>query len=206
MLVVYLLMIWSKSPLLMSYSVFEPTKTPRVDQGGFKGGSFFNSINWKNRVRTAILDHIPRKIFLYKNHQIQLFLTSNYPYFDPDLRHKHCGPPGTCGNSWKNSLKRPFGAKIWYLRKPNAKPPAAPNFLKWSQFDPNPRASEKTVKQLGAAGGFPQGPKNSFFITINWKNMVEMVILRSRYPNIFLYKNHQIQLFLTSNYPYFSPF
>ena len=33
--------------------------------------------------------------------------------------------------------------------------------------------------------------------------MVEMVILRSRYPNIFLYKNHQIQLFLTSNYPNF---
>ena len=35
--------------------------------------------------------------------------------------------------------------------------------------------------------------------------MVEMVILRSRYPKNFLYKNHQIQLFLTSNYPYFQP-
>ena len=33
--------------------------------------------------------------------------------------------------------------------------------------------------------------------------MVEMAILRSRYPKIFLYKNHQIQLFLTSNYPNF---
>ena len=202
-LVVYLLIIWSKSPLLISHSVFEPTKTPRVGQGGFEGGSFFNSINWKNRVRTAISDHIPGIFFIHKNHQIQLFLTLNYPYFDPDFRHKHCGPPGTCANGWKYSLKRPFRAKIWYIRKPGAKPPAAPNFLKLSQIAPNPRASEKTVKQLGAAGGFSHGPKNSFFITINWKSMVKMVILRSRYPKIFLYKNHQIQLFLTSNYPYF---
>ena len=109
---------------------------------------------------------------------------------DSEITVKHCGSPGTCPNGSKNSLKRPFRAKIWYISRPGAKPPAAPNFLKWSQFDPNTRASEKTIKQLGAAGGFPYGPKNSFFITINWKNMVEMAILRSRYPKIFLYKNH----------------
>ena len=127
--------------------------------------SFISTVNWTKKV---ILRPRSPKIFLYENHHIQLFLTSNYPYFDPGFRNN-------CQTLWfsrympkpfKNSLKRPFRAKIWYIRRPGAKPPAVPNFPKWSQFDPNPRASEKTVKQLGAAGGFPYGPKNSFFITI----------------------------------------
>ena len=144
-----------------------PQRPPGWAKGGSKGAAFSIVSIWKIGFKRSFQITF-LEFFFHKNHQIQLFLTLNYPYFDPDFRHKHCGPPGTCANGWKYSLKRPFRAKIWYIRKPGAKPPAAPNFLKLSQIAPNPRASEKTVKQLGAAGNFSQGPKNSFFITINW--------------------------------------
>ena len=64
------------------------------------------------------------------------------------------------------------------------------------------QAWEIIVKHCGSFGTCAQSPKSSFISTVNW---TKKVILRPRSPKIFLYENHQIQLFLTSNYPYFDP-
>ena len=55
----------------------------------------------------------------------------------------------------------------------------------------------QAVKHCGYFGTCAQNPKSSFISTVNW---TKKVILRPRSPNLFLYENHQIQLFLFSKY------